>query len=126
MLTAILKQIKEDKPCGGRRVVTAEIEVTAFRQTRVLECWGFIDTDGTGVLHSPFCFGARVGRTGSKIWPSRMAIFQKLDGSLNPSLQAQHLNKQGVITGWLDESDAKNDSQHNSAAGRALLEGGTI
>lgn len=97
-------------------IIRASFKVTIDRQTRWIECESW---DAGERFHSTEYVGmARVGRTGSKLWPSKIWIFRQKDGSYRESMYSVHLNRSAAIVGWHDASTARYASQHNSSGFR--------
>ena len=76
-----------------------------------MDCWG----DGKRFDSIGLVTLARVGRTGSKLWPSRIMIWKQEDGSYKPGYNTVHLNRQAQIVAWADAKYGENLSHHNSA-----------
>lgn len=99
---------------------TGEATLNLFGETRTVPVRGYdLAHCHDFKFYTGYIFGAKVGRAGSKVWPTHMVIFVKADGTAVPSLRTVHLNKQAMIVGWMDRFNVAMDSQHNSAARRA-------
>ena len=102
--------------------INASFRVTIGRETRWIECSTWAETHGQERFTSvaPVAM-ARVGRTGSKLWPSRIMVWRdkkpNVDGvyGYHAGMNTVHLNRQAMIVDWNRPVLAQYASKHNSA-----------
>lgn len=95
--------------------ITASFRITIGRETRWVECYSYPWHNGERFYTNEPVALARVGRTGSKLWPSKVTVWRQKDGSYKAGMNTVHLNRQAVIVAWADAARDKDLSQHNSA-----------
>jgi len=108
--------------------VTASFKVTIGRETRWIEARSY-SYENFGVYNNgqdrfssvaPIAL-ARVGRTGSKLWPSSITIWRDKKPDANgvygyhASMGTVHLNRQAVIVEWNRPELDKYLSHHSSS-----------
>jgi hypothetical protein len=93
--------------------ISASFKVAIGRESHWCECESW-DGGDRFLTREPVAM-AKVGRSGSKLWPSKVWWFRQKDGSYRQSLASVHLNRQASIVGWNNAQTARYRSQHNSA-----------
>lgn len=104
--------------------ITASFRVKIGREERWIECysWAYENHDGQDRFDSvkPVAM-AKVGRTGTKLWPSQIMIWRDKQPNAEgvygyrAGFNTVHLNRQAVIVDWNRPEFAKHASKHNSA-----------
>lgn len=104
--------------------ITANFKVTIGKETRWIECstYSYENHDGQDRFTSvaPITL-ARVGRSGSKLWPTRIMIWRDKQANAEgvygyrAGFNTVHLNRQAVIVDWNRPELSKYLSQHNSS-----------
>lgn len=93
--------------------IQASFQITIARETRWVECQS---VDGGRRFQTlEYVALARVGRAGSKLWPSKVNVWLQTDGTYRAGMSTVHLNRQAVIVGWNKAELARYLSNHNSA-----------
>jgi hypothetical protein len=104
--------------------INASFRVTIGRETRWIECstYAYENHDGQDRFTSVMPVAmAKVGRTGTKLWPSRIMVWRdkkpNADGvyGYRAGMNTVHLNRQAMIVDWNRPELARYASKHNSA-----------
>jgi len=109
--------------------IKASFRITIKGETRWIECSAYWSEKYEALYEALDRFTsvapvtlARVGRTGSKLWPSRITVWRDKQPNAegvygwHASTNSIHLNRQAQIVDWNRPELARYFSQHNSAS----------